>query len=236
MKLAIMQPYFFPYLGYFQLIHSVDKFVVYDDVQYMKGGWINRNRILVAGDPAWISLPVMPDSTYSDINQRAISVREFDKSKTKILGQLHAGYRKTSFYKETLQLVKMVLDCEEKNLSIFIANSLKVICEYIGIKTPLLMSSAIDKNDKGLRGVDRVFSLCRATGADMYINAIGGRELYCAEEFAAQNIELRFIAMDDIRYDQDVTPFVPHLSIIDVLMFNGKEATQSLLRQYSLQN
>src|SRR5690606_16364670 len=115
--------------GYFQLIHSVDKFVVYDDVQYMKGGWINRNRILVAGDPAWISLPVMPDSTYSDINQRAISVREFDKSKTKILGQLHAGYRKTSFYKETLQLVKMVLDCEEKNLSIFIANSLKVICE-----------------------------------------------------------------------------------------------------------
>lgn len=235
MKLAIMQPYFFPYLGYFQLIHAADKFVVYDDVQYMKGGWINRNRILMDGKPAWISLPVMPDSTYSHINQRTVSTREYEKSKTKILGQLQAGYRKAPFYAETLPLVKTILDDEEKSLAHFICNSLMIMCEYLGIKTPLVLSSAIDKNDKDLRGVDRVFSLCRATGADMYINAIGGRELYRAEDFAAHNIELRFIAMDNIEYSQGATAFVPYLSIIDVLMYNGREATQAMLQQYSLQ-
>lgn len=235
MKLAIMQPYFFPYLGYFQLIDSVDRFVVYDDVQYMKGGWINRNRIFMDGSPAWISLPVMPDSTYSNINQRAISAKEYEKSKTKILGQLHAGYRKSLFYADTLQLVKMVLDCEERNVSAFIFNSLAVVCEYLGIKTPLALSSAIDKNDEGCSGVDRVFAICRATGAKTYINSIGGRELYRPDDFAAQGIDLRFIAMDNIEYSQGATAFVPYLSIIDVLMYNGREATQSLLQQYSLQ-
>ncbi|MBK8102684.1 MAG: WbqC family protein [Cellvibrionales bacterium] len=235
MKLAIMQPYFFPYLGYFQLIHAADKFVVYDDVQYMKGGWINRNRILMDGKPAWISLPVMPDSTYSHINQRTVSTREYEKSKIKILGQLQAGYRKAPFFAETLPLVKTILDDEEKSLAHFICSSLTIMCEYLGIKTPLVLSSAIAKNDDECSGVDRVFAICRATGAKTYINSIGGRELYRTEDFSAQGIDLRFIAMDSMEYAQGATVFVPYLSIIDVLMFNGRDTTQSLLQQYSLQ-
>lgn len=234
-KLAVMQPYFFPYLGYFQLIHAVDNFVVYDDVQYMKGGWINRNRILINGQPAWISLPIEPGSTYSQICERKISDREFGKARIKILGQLHAAYRRAPHYSAISQMVEEVLDYEERSVPLFILNSLEKVSQYLGIGTKFQLSSALDKADSGLCGKERVFAICKAVGATTYINAIGGRDLYHEEDFAAHSVDLRFIAMDHIEYAQGDTPFVPYLSIIDVLMFNDRATVQQYLQRYTLQ-
>lgn len=236
MQLALMQPYFFPYLGYFQLVNAVDVFVVYDDVQYMKGGWINRNRILLDGAPAWISLPVMPSESTHNICEKTISGREYDKHRTKILGQLHAAYRKVPFYKETLPIIESILSFENLSLSAFIFNSLQKICRYLGIDTPLVLSSTLNKNDENMSGADRVIAICESQDASTYVNAIGGRELYRAEDFAAKNIDLRFIEMHPITYAQGGAEFVPYLSIIDVLMFNERSVVQQMLQQYSLQS
>lgn len=235
MKIALMQPYFFPYLGYLQLILAVDHFVVYDDVQYMKGGWVNRNRILMQGEPAWISLPVTPDAISSYINQRSLSARDTEKFKAKILGQLHAAYRKAPFYAETRELVESILLYHDMNLAKFLFKSLERLCEHLEIKTPLLLSSGLEKSDAGLLGVDRVIAICKALRATTYVNSSGGRALYTADMFSPHQIELQFLEMVPIKYTQGENDFVSHLSIIDVLMFNGREATRELLQQYTLQ-
>jgi hypothetical protein len=234
MKAALMQPYFFPYLGYFQLIKAVDQFIVYDDVQYMKGGWINRNRILMENKPAWISLPVPPDSVSSEIRERRLSEREYEKSRIKILGQLHAAYRKAPHYAETRQLVESILAYDEPCLSLFLFNSLQKTSQHLGIETPLVLSSALQKNDSALSGRDRVIAICKSVSATTYINSMGGRELYNVEEFAAEKIKLQFIEMSPIYYQQGGENFVPYLSIIDVMMFNDKTAIGQHLQQYTL--
>lgn len=234
MKVALMQPYFFPYLGYFQLVGAVDRFIVYDDVQYMKGGWINRNRILMQNKPAWISLPVSPDSVSSKIYERRISRKEHEKSRIKIMGQLHAAYRKAPHYAATRQLVEVILAFEESSLSLFLFNGLQITCTHLGIETPLVLSSDIQKDDEGLSGADRVIAICKAMQADMYVNAIGGRELYSADDFLAANMDLRFISMEPITYSQGSEEFVPHLSIIDVMMFNEPAVIRQYLQQYTL--
>ena len=234
-KAALMQPYFFPYLGYFQLIEAVDQFIVYDDVQYMKGGWINRNRILMENKPVWISLPVPPDSVSSEIRERRLSGREYEKSRIKILGQLHAAYRKAPNYTETRQLVENILAYDETCLSQYLFNSLQKISQHLGIKTPLVLSSTLQKNDSALSGVDRVIAICKSVSATTYINSIGGRELYRADEFAAEKIKLQFIKMAPVHYQQGSENFVPYLSIIDVMMFNDLDAIRQHLQQYTLE-
>ena len=234
-NIALMQPYFFPYLGYFQLIAATNTFIVYDDVQYMKGGWINRNRILTEAGPSWISVPVSPDSPTKQIRERVLSAREYEKGKVKILGQLHAAYRKAPHYAETRQLVENVLAYEELSLSLFLFNSLRAVSQHLGIETPLMLSSSMQKNDEGLSGTDRVIAICKSMHATTYINAVGGRELYKAEDFSVEKIELRFIEMLPLEYRQLSADFVPYLSIIDVLMFNDRDTVKQYLQQYTLQ-
>lgn len=233
MKVAVMQPYFFPYLGYFQLMAAVDRFIAWDDVQYIQRGWVNRNRILLNGEPAYITLPVEKAPQTAYISERQVA--DLASASGKLLGQLHAAYRKAPHYAETRALVEQILACEERNLGRFLFNGLQQVCEHLGIKTTLLLSSALEKNDAGLSGSERILALCEAQGADMYVNAIGGRELYSPDMFAARGIELRFIAMGPVRYAQNVADFVPHLSIIDVLMFNERDVVRQFLQQYTLE-
>ena len=228
-----MQPYFFPYIGYFQLINSVDSFVIYDDVQYMKGGWINRNRILLDGKPHYITLPMAKGHLGENINQRFFSAN-FERGKQKIVGQLRSAYKKGPYFSETMQLVEQVFACRERNIAVFLAYCLKKVCEYIGIETPFLISSESQEQNAELSGQSRVIMICKALEADQYINAIGGMNVYDRKTFEREDIKLNFIKTYDFSYRQCEDASAANLSIIDVMMFNSLDKIRKMLNKYEL--
>jgi hypothetical protein len=232
MKLAIMQPYFMPYIGYFQLINSVDQFIMYDNIQYTKKGWINRNRILTNGKDQLITLPIKKDSDYLDVVERELS-ESWGKDKNKILNVIKASYGKAPYFQETFELISKCLNNPEVNLFRFIYDSIILINDYLGIKTPIVISSTID-TDHALKSQDKVLSLCKEQNADIYINSIGGTELYNKEIFKQNQIKLNFIKSNPIQYKQFNNEFVPWLSIIDIMMFNPKEQIKEYLNNYTL--
>jgi len=233
MKLAIMQPYFFPYIGYWQLMNAVDKFVVYDNIQYTKGGWIRRNRILLNNSDKLISLPIKNDSDFLDIRDRFISENFYTKEKNKIKNLIKESYRKAPYYEVVKPLIGKILDQNENNLFRFLYNSIIFLKEYLNINTEIIISSSIDM-DHSLKNKDRVIEICKKLNADHYINPIGGTKLYNKEEFARHNIKLNFLKTGDIKYQQFGDEFIPNLSIIDVMMFNSREKIQEMLEQYNL--
>lgn len=232
MKLAIMQPYFFPYIGYFQLINSVDEFVIYDNIEFTKKGWINRNRILVNGQDAYITLPLRRDSDYLHVCQRFLA-DSWAKDRKSLLSRIEAAYRKAPYYSAIFPLVKECLFFEEENLFLFIRNTLSVVNEYLQIKTPLVTSSSIAINH-GLKAGEKVIAICKARLATEYINPIGGIKLYDKADFLREGIELKFLRSLDLAYEQFDNEFVPWLSILDVMMFNSVETIQTYLSFYEM--
>jgi hypothetical protein len=230
MRLAIMQPYFMPYIGYWQLLGAVDAFVLYDNIQYTKKGWINRNRFLLNGQDSLFTIPVKKDSEYRDVVQRAVAD---DFNGVKLLNQFEASYRKAPFFKTVFPLVSSIIKSEHRNLFEYIHHSIRLTADFLGIATPLVISSSI-AIDHSLRGEDRVIAFCKAMGASTYVNAIGGQELYSKSTFDAQGITLKFIKTRAISYPQYGNSFVPNLSIIDVMMFNSAESNRAMLGQYDL--
>lgn len=226
-----MQPYFFPYLGYFQLIKEVDKFVIYDNIQYTKKGWINRNRYLVNGESKYITIPLKKDSDYLDVVDRWIS-EDFDK--IKLLNQIKEAYKKAPYFSDTYRLLEECIQYSENNLFGFIYNSIIKVVEYLQIDTEVVISSSIDINHS-LKSKDKVIEICKAIGGDVYVNPVGGMELYSKAEFDEKGLLLNFIQMQEVRYEQFDREFVPMLSIIDVLMFNSKETVIQLLDSYNIQ-
>ena len=231
MKLGIMQPYFMPYIGYWQLLALVDTFVVYDNIQFTKKGWINRNRFLRNGKDSIFTIPVKRDAEYLDVVQRSVA-DEFDRDK--LLNQLAAGYQKAPFFKTVFPVITSIVRAEKRNLFDYIHQSILATAGYLGIKTPIVVSSAIDCDHRSLRGESKVIALCKAMGATEYINPIGGRELYSESTFAAQGIALKFIKTRPICYQQYSEAFVASLSIIDVMMFNSRESIRAMLNEYDL--
>jgi hypothetical protein len=231
-RVAIMQPYFLPYIGYFQLIKSVDEFILYDNIQYTKKGWINRNRILVNGSDRLITLPVKKDSDYLNVVDREIS-DTWNTDKKSLLNLIKSSYSKAPYFRETYELLKECLAVEHTNLFEFIHQTLLKINRYVEIETPITISSTIPI-DHSLKSEEKVLSLCKAVGATMYINAIGGQHLYSKDRFATHKIQLQFIKSDTIQYSQFSNNFVPWLSIVDVLMFNSKQDITRYLNSYTL--
>lgn len=227
-----MQPYFMPYIGYFQLINSVDKFIIYDNIQYTKKGWINRNRILVNGKDQLITLSIKKDSDYLNVVERKLS-ESWEKDKNKMLNIIKSSYNRAPYFQETFELISKCLNNSEVNLFNFIYNSIILINKHLEIKTPIIISSTIDI-DHTLKSQDKVLSLCRKQNADIYINSIGGIELYDKGIFKQNNIELNFIKTNPIQYKQFQNEFIPWLSIIDVMMFNSKEQIKEYLNKYTL--
>jgi hypothetical protein len=223
---AVMQPYFVPYIGYFQLIASVDLFIVYDNIKYTKKGWINRNRILQQDRAVPFSLPLKGDSDVLDVRDRELSA---DFSGTKLLNQIAGAYRRAPYYAETLPLVEAIVTTEERNLFRFLDHSIRQTCSHLGILTTITPSSGITI-DHGLKGQSKVLALCAAVEASTYVNAIGGVDLYSREEFKTRGIELKFIRSMPFTYPQFGSVHVPWLSIVDVLMFNSVSATLSQVR------
>jgi hypothetical protein len=216
MRLAIMQPYFLPYIGYFQLIAATDLFVVYDNIQYTKKGWFNRNRMLLNGTDKLFSLPLKKDSDFLDVVEREISQ---DFNPDKFLNQFKGAYIRAPYFAEVYLLLEQIVRYDEWNLFRFIYHSIVRTCEYLGIDTKISISSDIAIDHK-LKNQDRVIALCKAVGADTYINPIGGIDLYAKDEFEANNIELKFIQSNPFEYSQFGNDFVPWLSIVDVMMFS----------------
>ena len=232
MKVAIMQPYFFPYIGYFQLINAVDKFVIYDNIEYTKKGWINRNRILKEGVDLLISLPLKKDSDFLFVNQRYLA-DDWSKSKQKLINSIKESYRKAPHFEDTFNLVQEIFNYSNSNLFEFILHSVLQTCKFIGIETEIIVSSTLDYNNE-LKSEEKVIAICKSIEATQYINSIGGVELYNKNNFSGQGIELNFIKSKPIIYNQFKNEFVPWLSIIDVMMFNSREAVAGFLNQKEL--
>jgi hypothetical protein len=228
MRLGIMQPYFFPYIGYYQLINAVDKFVIYDDVNFIKGGWINRNRILLNEAPFMLNIPMEGASSFKKINEINIG-----KNKEKILLTIQQAYKKAPFYNKVYPLISEIIRHNNDNLALFISNSIIKVSEYFQIKTEIILSSDIEKN-KELKAQEKVMSICKVLGATEYCNAIGGQELYSKETFSENGITLNFIKTRPIIYSQYKNQFIPWLSIIDVMMFNSSDDILEMLGKYDL--
>ena len=229
MRAAIMQPYFLPYLGYFQLMQLADVFVVYDNIQYTKKGWINRNRILVNGQPALFTLPLKHASSSLDIAERELA-DDFPVQAERILRRFEAAYATAPFFAGTMALLRECLRHPDRNLFRFLLHSLQRTATHLGITTPVIVSSSL-AIDPALRAEDRVIATCQAIGANEYINPPGGRELYNEEAFLAHGLKLQFLHPHLPEYPQGCRPFCSHLSITDVLMFNSLPLVAQWLQQ-----
>lgn len=217
-----------PYIGYWQLMAAVDKYVVYDDVNYIKGGWVSRNNILMNGQAHLFTITLNGASPNKHFNE--IEVRDDFK---KFRNMLQSCYAKAPYYKEIMSAMEQIFGYEDRNLGAFLYHSYQVVLEYLGINTKLILSSTIEK-DNSLRAEHKVKHICHLLGADTYYNTIAGKDLYDADDFAGEGIKLQFLLPKVIKYPQYKNEFVPNLSIIDVLMFNGKEGTRELLKEYTL--
>lgn len=231
MKLAIMQPYFMPYIGYWQLINAVDVFVLYDDVNYIKKGWINRNRLLENNASAYFNINLQGASQNKHINE--LERMQDERVEKGMLKRISTCYRKAPYYNEIYPIIEKIVGFQSTDLVTYLMHSILCICEYLEIHTQIIKSSDIEKNNS-LKGQDKILEICKKLGADVYYNPIGGTELYDKEQFRKVGMELFFIKSDNIVYEQLDGEFVPWLSIIDVLMFNEKKLVQEYLEKYTL--
>ena len=218
MRVAIMQPYFFPYLGYYQLIQSCDVFVLYDDVKYTKKGWISRNRIQQNGRVVNVSLQLKNDRDDCLIGERSLAL-DFDRAK--LFRKVAGAYSGAAFWDESKSVLNAIIGNKEENLFGYLNNSIEKLLEFLEIPKTILISSQLI--DKSLSGTDRVIAICKELGADEYINPIGGVDLYSPNIFKDNGLGLGFISSKLSPYSQSDVEFIPGLSIIDLMVNVGIE-------------
>jgi hypothetical protein len=232
MKLAIMQPYFFPYIGYWQLMHAVDTFVIYDDVNFITRGWINRNRILINGAPHYITVPLEGASQNKRICD--IDMQDSQRWRTKLVKSIASAYGKSPFYSTVYPEIERQLSHETNNLAEFLAAHLTGTADLLGIETEIVPSSRVYDNDE-LSGQERILDICRHEGASIYVNLPGGKGLYDPKSFGVINVDLAFLSSRTSAYRQRANDFVPNLSVIDALMETGTDGVAERLCEYDLE-
>ena len=231
-KLAIMQPYFFPYLGYYQLLVAADVFVVLDDVAFINRGWINRNNILLNGAPHLFTVPLKDASQNRIIKD--IETAEQANWRKKLLKLLTHAYLRAPMFRPAFSGIEDLILGGEQKISRLASASIRLMRDMHNLSTRLIFSSALEYN-RALKGEAKIIEICNAVNAATYINPIGGKELYRSKAFEKRGIELLFLKSAPVRYRQfESDRFVPNLSMIDVLMFNKAEHVAGLLDQYSL--
>jgi hypothetical protein len=230
MKIAIMQPYVFPYIGYFQLIKSVDTFVAYDDVNFIKRGWINRNRILLNGHDYLFTVPCQKVSQHKLICDTEL----FDDRSTldSILHTIKGAYLKAPHFEKIFPLLEKIFNSNCKFIHELAMVSILEICQYLGIERGF--KSSLVYNNRELKSADRLIDICHKEGISNYVNAIGGMEIYTREQFATKNVEIKFLKSTIVPYQQFDNTFIPGLSIIDVLMFNDSATVRKMMDAYEL--
>lgn len=234
-KLAVMQPYFFPYIGYFQLISVVDTFVFYDDVQYIKGGWINRNRILIKDAARFFTVSCIKGSPNKKINEI-----EFDpdrKENKNLIKTIEQCYKKALYFDHVYPMIEKILATPTNKLSVLAIQSIIQVSNYLRLRVNFKTSSKEFGEIEAADRTGRLIEICKREAADKYINAIGGIDIYQKEDFRQHGIDLKFIKTNpEIRYVQGgKTNFIPGLSVIDVLMNNSIEEIHLILKQHSFQ-
>lgn len=230
-SIAVMQPYFFPYIGYFQLLSQADIFVIYDDVHFIKQGWINRNRILINSEPKYLTIPCRGISSHKKINEikHALDKRE----KSRLLKKVCLAYKSAPFFEHIFPLFKRVLNSDTESIAKLAASSIIETCSYINIPVVLRVSSESYASGSEDR-VERLIDICVRENCNIYLNSSGGMQLYDKDYFASRGIELKFVEPTVVSYRQFGEAFVPRLSILDVLMFNSPDAVRHMLREYCL--
>jgi hypothetical protein len=233
-KVAIMQPYFFPYIGYFQLIKCVDYFVFYDDVNFIKGGWIQRNRILNSKEVIYISVPLIGASSHKKINEIQINLNEIAQSK--LLKTITYIYGKAPYFNEIMPIIQaVIIDKSTQNLAQIAAKSTIAVANYLSMNTTFFFSSELEFGKKVTDRADRLVEIVNGFKAKKYINPEGGKKLYSKTFFKSNGIELKFIKSRLKEYRQHSGEFVPGLSIIDILMNNSKTEVMNLLNEFELE-
>lgn len=233
MKLAIMQPYFLPYIGYFQLMASVDRFVIYDDVNYIKRGWVNRNRIKVQQEPHMLTIPLQNagrDVLICDVLMGA----EKPVWSKKLLRTVSLAYAKAPYFEKVFAMLEAWLQTDTPGISQLNTISLTEIRRYIGLETVIIPSSTIYGN-RELKAGARLLDICAKEQASTYINAPGGRELYTQAQFQEHGVELYFVHTDLEPYPQGKGDFIPGLSILDIMMWNSPDAIRTMATDYKLE-
>ena len=231
MTLAIMQPYFLPYLGYYALLNAVDKFVLYDDVNFINRGWINRNRILVGGKEHLFTVLLQNASQNKLIHEVKLSPDAAWRKK--LLKTISQSYRKAPQYKTVFPLLEDIINDSSEDIASYCYQSLTKTADHLSIKTEIVPSSRHYGN-AALKGQDRILDICRQEKADHYINPINGQELYDKTRFKEYGITLSFIKAKPRIYPQFKNEFVPWLSVVDALMFNSGAEIHDLLQEFEL--
>lgn len=228
MNLVVMQPYLFPYIGYFQLIYASDLFLIYDDVSYIKQGYINRNNILSPNGSIRFTVPVPGASS-----NKLIMDLEYSADVKKILKAIEQGYSKAPYFSEVFPLVEQALTQKDRSIASVCLTSYQLIFNYLGIEKQFKKTSDLDY-DRTASARDRLIALCHKFSAERYINAPGGKKLYSHGDFAAKGIDLRFLETLPVNYSQANNQFVPNLSIIDMLMYCSSESVIEMMKKYVL--
>ena len=225
MNVSIMQPYLFPWVGYFQLIYQSDIFVLYDDASFIKQGYINRNSILSSGQQLRFTLPVPGASSFKRIGELSFGDAE------KLLKTLSQNYRKAPYFEAVKPLIESVLRHEPRDITACCQFAIARIFSYIGETREIIRASALDY-DRADNAQNKVIGMCQALKATSYVNSTGGRHLYDAATFAANGITLRFLEGQNFVYPQGQHDFVPYLSIIDLLMHCPPETVREAMQHY----
>jgi len=231
-SVGIVQPYLFPYIGYFQLVSAVDTFIFYDDVHFITRGWINRNKILINGSSKYFTVPCRNASQNRLIYEVEHALNK--KERSRLLRKIQFSYSNAPNFEQVYPIIQTVINKNTDKISDLAIASVKETMEYLGIQIETKISSEHYAN-RDLDRADRLIDICRREGATRYINPIGGREIYDKAYFKKQGIELCFLEPRLTEYDQNVDSFVPWLSIIDILMFNSAgKVRKQFLNHYEL--
>lgn len=228
MNVAAMQPYLFPYLGYFQLICHAEVFVIYDDANYIKQGYINRNNILVNGEAYRFTVPVINGSSYTPIYQVT-----FSNDVEKLIKTIEQAYKRAPFFNEVYPIIEKSLRASDRAVPSVCHQAMILVLEYLELPFMIKLSSKLDYDRSGSAS-DKLIALCHTLHATQYTNSVGGQELYDKGYFQQRGIQLSFIKMRPIVYPQGKNQFIPNLSIIDALMWCPKPVIRSMMNQYDL--
>jgi hypothetical protein len=226
MRLGLQQPYFFPHLDYYRLVFAVDRFIAYDDAAWIKGGWIHRNKVLVNGRPAWVTIPTARVRLGTPIH--AVETHAGPWRRT-ILRTIVQAYARAPYQEPVLALARGVLELPSPYVADLAIASLEVVRDYLGYSTPILRARG--RYDTVLAGQDRVVAICRAEGATEYLNAIGGRALYDRATFQRAGVSLRFVSG---RTEAAAAPADVRLSILDTLMHHSIDDVRAMVAAYDL--
>jgi hypothetical protein len=229
MRLGIMQPYLFPHLGYFQLVNAVDKFIFYDDVNFIKNGWINRNRILINGTPKYLTVKIQNASS-----NRLICETLIHDNRLKLKTKIELAYKEAPFFKNVWPLILDFLNLETFRICELSIYSVKLVSSFLELETTFERSSISYSTTRRAGREERLIEICRTNNATHYFNPIGGASLYSKEKFSQNGILLNYIKPEPIYYKQFSDRFVPGLSVIDVMMFNDAGRIRKMLSDYKV--